>query len=132
MKTYESLDGITIRVGTNAKENYELTESSHAANWWLHVKGWPGSHVVVSYDGDFLPKETKKDAAALAVHYSQASGQKHVTVDLIRVQHVHPLNTHGSVELSKDPIEVSVFINREKPRLNRLEKVVSSVHINPK
>jgi predicted ribosome quality control (RQC) complex YloA/Tae2 family protein len=50
MKTYESLDGITIRVGTNAKENYELVESSHAANWWLHVKGWPGSHVVVSRD----------------------------------------------------------------------------------
>jgi hypothetical protein len=45
---------------------------------------------------------------------------------------VHPLNTHGSVELSRDPIEVLVFINREKPRLDRLEKVVSSVHINPK
>ena len=56
----------------------------------------------------------------MAVHYSQASDKKHVTVDLIRVQHVYPLNTHGSVELSKDPIEVLVFINREKPRLDRL------------
>jgi len=121
MKTHESFDGITIRVGTNAKENYELTESSPAANWWLHVKGWPGSHVVVSYDGDFLPKETKKDAAALAVHYSQASDQKQVIVDLIRVQYVHPLNTHGSVELTRDPTELTVFINKEKSRLDRLK-----------
>ena len=121
MKTHESFDGITIRVGTNAKENYELTESSPAANWWLHVKGWPGSHVIVSYDGDFLPKETKKDAAALAVHYSQASDQKQVIVDLIRVQYVHPLNTHGSVELTRDPTELTVFINKEKSRLDRLK-----------
>jgi hypothetical protein len=78
-------------------------------------------------------KETKKDAAALAVHYSQASGQKQVIVDLIRVQYVHPLNTHGSVELSRDPIEVSVFINREKPRLDRLlKKIISPVHLNLK
>ena len=98
-----------------------LLSRVHAANWWLHVKGWPGSHVVVSYDGDFLPKETKKDAAVLAVHYSQASGQKQVIVDLIRVQYVHPLNTHGSVELTRDPTELTVFINKEKSRLDRLK-----------
>lgn len=122
MKTYESIDGIKIHVGTNANENYELIQSSHEKFWWLHVKGYPGSHVVVKYDGEFLPKETKKDAAALAVWYSQAqaSGKKFVIVDLIRVQYVYPLNTHGSVELSKDPIEVSVNLNGEKSRLDRL------------
>ena len=77
MKTHESFDGITIRVGTNAKENHELTHTSNAAYWWLHVKGWPGSHVVVSYDGDSLPKETKRDAAALAVHHSLWSKDGH-------------------------------------------------------
>lgn len=121
MKTHESFDGITIRVGTNAKENYELTHTSNAAYWWLHVKGWPGSHVVVSYDGDSLPKETKRDAAALAVHHSQASGQKMVVVDLIRLHYVHTLNQNGLVELMSDPTELTVFINKEKPRLDRLK-----------
>ena len=47
MYTYKSLDGIQIKVGQNAKENDDLTFSSYPNEWWMHIDGGPGSHVVI-------------------------------------------------------------------------------------
>ena len=37
MRTFTSFDGITIKVGEDAKDNDILTESSYPKEWWLHV-----------------------------------------------------------------------------------------------
>ena len=124
MKTYISLDGITINVGENAKENDELTMTSDPREWWMHVSGYPGSHVVICYDGDTVPKETKRDAAVLAVHHSKAPLQKMTKVDFVRVDQIYKyVNTqHGQVLIEGDITELTVFMNKEKQRLERLFK----------
>ncbi|AET84651.1 hypothetical protein OLOG_00192 [Ostreococcus lucimarinus virus OlV4] len=88
MKTYISRDGIQIKVGENARENDDLTLSSYPNEWWLHIDGGPGAHVVVCYEEDTIPKETKKDAALLAIHHSKSSSAKMVRVNLVRVDQV--------------------------------------------
>ena len=72
MYEYTSYDSISIKVGQNAKENDELTMTSDPKEWWMHVSGYPGSHVVICYDGETVPKETKRDAAVLAVAVTSA------------------------------------------------------------
>lgn len=122
MKTYESFDSITIRVGDSAKENDELTNTSDPNYWWMHVSGYPGAHVVICYDGELLPKETKRDAALLAVHHSKTPIAKMTWVDMTRVQNVSLTKQHGRVTLNGKIDQLTVFVNREKPRLDRLLK----------
>ena len=120
MKTFFSTDGIKIFVGENAKDNDTLTESAYPKEWWMHVSGHPGSHVVIAYEGDLVPKETKTDAAALAVHYSKARGEKKVKVDLCRVEDVANGKAYGQVYLDGDVVQLTMFPNKEKNRLEKL------------
>ena len=122
MRTYTSLDGITIKVGENAKDNDALTESSYPKEWWLHVADLPGSHVVICHEGDIIPRETKRDAAILAVKHSKANGMSMVPVDLVRVEDVVSAKNHGQVHLTKSAMILTVFPNKEMPRLERLLK----------
>lgn len=125
MYTYNSLDGIKIKVGESAKENDDLTGSSYPNEWWLHVDGGPGAHVVVCHEGDTIPKETKRDAAFLAVHHSKVGNVKMVRVNLTRVDQVikcDRIKNHGQVYLDGEVVRLNVFPNKEKERLDRLLK----------
>jgi predicted ribosome quality control (RQC) complex YloA/Tae2 family protein len=122
MLEYTSQDGIIIKVGQNAKENDHLTASSSPMYWWMHVSGCSGAHVVVCYEGEQLPKETKRDATVLAVHHSQAPDSKMTSVDLTRVEHVLGMRQAGKVRLDGEVSELTVFMRREVARLERLKK----------
>lgn len=124
MKTYESLDGIILRVGESAKENDELTMTSSPNEWWMHVSVCSGSHVVICYEGDVVPKETKRDAAALAVYHSKAPPQKMTKVDFVRVDQISKYvnSHHGEVLIEGSVTQLTVFMNKDKLRLDRLLK----------
>ena len=123
MKTYISRDGIQIKVGENAKENDSLTLSSYPREWWMHVDGGPGSHVIICHEENTIPKETKRDAALLAIHHSKSSSAKVVRVNLVRVDQVikdERIKNHGQVYLDGEVMQLTVFPNKERARLNRL------------
>ena len=125
MKTYTSFDGIKIKVGESAKENDDLTLSSYPNEWWLHTDGGPGSHVVICHEENTIPKETKRDAAFLAAHHSKASNSKMVRVNLVRIEQVikdERIKNHGQVYLDGEVMQLTVFMNKEKSRLDRLLK----------
>lgn len=124
MYEYTSYDSISIKVGQNAKENDQLTMTSNPREWWMHVLGYPGSHVVICYDGETVPKETKRDAAVLAVHHSKAPNAKMTHVDFIRLDQVskYTNTSHGQVSIEGKLSTLVVFMNKEKPRLDRLLK----------
>lgn len=125
MKTYTSFDGIVIKVGENAKENDNLTLSSYPNEWWMHVDGGPGAHVVICHEENTIPKETKRDAAFLAVHHSKPSNAKIVRVNLVRIDQVikdDRIKNHGQVYLGGEVIQLTIFPNKEQSRLNRLTK----------
>jgi len=125
MKTYKSLDGIKIIVGENAKENDEITLSSYPKEWWMHVDGGAGAHVIICHEEDTIPKETKRDAAVLAVHNSKNTYPKMTRVNLVRVEQVvkhERIKNHGQVYLVGSVMQLHVFMNKEKERLNRILK----------
>ena len=122
MIEYRSNSGIAIHVGQSAKENDDLRADADEDWWWFHVTNHPGAHVFAR--ATTLDRETKRDAAVLAVHHSKAPKTMKMTpVDMCRVRHVHkrPGAPHGQVEIENATI-LTVFMNKapEKARLGRL------------
>jgi predicted ribosome quality control (RQC) complex YloA/Tae2 family protein len=128
-RVFKSLDDIDIFVGKTAEENDELSCNPlhrHNNEWWLHVHGYPGSHVVIKCSDDLLPslyKETLKDAAVLAARYSKAHPSGKIVVHYTRCRNVSkPRNVAaGLVHLSGDIREISVSLRNEVSRCERLQ-----------
>lgn len=127
--SYMSVDGISIRVGRQSKDNDEISCNSEYrddADWWMHVANTPGSHVVIRSQDDTLQTtfpETVIDAALLAVVNSKASTSKgRVKVNLTRVRNVSkPVGAKpGLVRLSGEIVSVTVDLRAETRRLQRL------------
>ena len=86
-----SPDGLVILIGRTAADNDVLTFKLAAqTDFWLHVAGESGSHVVVRNPANLerLPRDTKQLAAALAAGYSKARTGGRIAVHLCRVRDV--------------------------------------------
>ena len=75
------IDGFVVYVGKDAKSNDHLTFNISSDNdLWFHVKGVPGSHVVIRVREN-LPTETViKSAAELAKKNSKSAKENSATV----------------------------------------------------
>ena len=75
------IDGFTVYIGRDAKSNDHLTFNvSNPEDMWFHVKGKPGSHVVIKIK-DVLPtKEVIRLVAELAKKNSKSDKSEKVTV----------------------------------------------------
>jgi predicted ribosome quality control (RQC) complex YloA/Tae2 family protein len=86
-----SSDGFVVLVGRTAHDNDVLTfKLASQTDFWFHVAGESGSHVVVrNPDGlERLPRDTQRFAAALAAGYSKARRGGRVAVHVARVRDV--------------------------------------------
>ena len=84
-RRFVSPDGLTVLVGRTAEDNDILTfKLATPRDFWLHVSGDSGSHVIVRNpdNTDRLPRDTERYAAALAAGYSKARHGGKVTVHL--------------------------------------------------
>ncbi len=90
-RTHE-VAGYEVRVGKGAKDNDALTfGAADPRDFWLHVAGYPGSHVVVRNPAGVaeLPREVAERAAELAAWHSKARNARgKVEVHLCRVADV--------------------------------------------
>jgi predicted ribosome quality control (RQC) complex YloA/Tae2 family protein len=129
MLEYISEDDVVIRLGQSAKENDLLTNGSDPKHWWMHASGYPGSHVVVCYDGEELPRNIKRDAAVLAIHHSKTPCSKMSWVDMTRVGNVSSLKQSGLVTLNGEVNQLTIFMRKESDRLERLLKHKNKVYI---
>jgi predicted ribosome quality control (RQC) complex YloA/Tae2 family protein len=80
--------GFEILVGKGDAENDRLTfEVAEPHDWWLHVAGYSGSHVVVRNPEELaeLPRAVLLKAAELAAWHSKARSAGRVEVHVCRV-----------------------------------------------
>jgi predicted ribosome quality control (RQC) complex YloA/Tae2 family protein len=80
-------EGWIARVGRTDEDNDRLTfKLSFPQDWWFHVKGCPGSHVVLHHP-DFTdpPKEFLEQAARLALVHSKAKNAKKAAVSMAKI-----------------------------------------------
>jgi predicted ribosome quality control (RQC) complex YloA/Tae2 family protein len=125
---FETASGLKIWVGKNAADNERLTFSiAKGGDWWLHVKDYPGSHVVIrTLKGQEPDPESLYDAMQLALYYSKAKSQGQGEVCITQRKFVSRFGKGqmGKVQLSKhktvvaklDPARYEQLKNRYKPR----------------
>jgi len=90
-RRFTSPDGWVVLVGRTAADNDVLSiKLASPQDFWFHVAGQPGSHVVVRNPDkeDRLPRETERFAAGLAAGYSSARKGGRVAVHAARCEDV--------------------------------------------
>ena len=106
--TYELPGGWLVLAGKTSEDNDRL--SIHAAepgDWWFHVRGAPGSHVILRARPDAEPdRDTLRAAAAIAAYHSKARGGGTVAVSCTRARYVSkPRGAEtGTVEIRKENV----------------------------
>lgn len=75
------IDGFIIYIGRDAKSNDHLTFNvADKEDIWMHVKGVPGSHVVIRVRENLPTLELIKKAADLAKRNSKADKQEKANI----------------------------------------------------
>ncbi|SHH93026.1 Predicted component of the ribosome quality control (RQC) complex, YloA/Tae2 family, contains fibronectin-binding (FbpA) and DUF814 domains [Sporobacter termitidis DSM 10068] len=86
---FASTSGLTIRAGRNNIQNETLTHRlAYKTDVWLHAQKIPGSHVIVSANGQEPDEAALGEAAAIAAFFSQARESSKVPVDCTLVKYV--------------------------------------------
>lgn len=84
-RTFELPDGHTVRVGRSARENDHLTfDVARPDDLWLHARGMPGAHVILSTSSGAATDAAIEGAARIAAHYSAGRDAGKVPVDVTR------------------------------------------------
>jgi predicted ribosome quality control (RQC) complex YloA/Tae2 family protein len=108
--------GWQVWVGRTDADNDRL--SLHLAkpnDWWFHVRGMPGSHVLLRARPEADPdRDTLKRAAAIAAYHSKARTAGVVAVSCTRVRYVtKPRDAPpGTVQIRK---EIVLKVRPEAP-----------------
>ena len=84
--------GYVVWVGRTGKQNDELTfHTAGKSDLWFHVKGSPGSHVILFSGGEEPSALAYTQAAELAAQHSSLKGTGKVFVDYCPVRYVKKL-----------------------------------------
>ncbi len=100
--------GFRVLVGKTDADNDELSlRVARQDDWWFHVRGLPGSHVVLQApDGVEADRKTLELAASIAAYHSKARAAGVVPVSYTRARFVSkPRGAKaGTVEIRKEAV----------------------------
>ncbi|MBR9985698.1 MAG: DUF814 domain-containing protein [Desulfosarcina sp.] len=100
--------GHRVMAGKTDADNDRLSLKVAGPNdWWFHVRGMPGSHVVLVAAEDRTPdRDTLNQAAAIAAFHSKARGGGVVSVSGTLARHVTKSRgaKPGTVQIRKERI----------------------------
>ena len=106
--TYTLAQGWTILAGRTDADNDQLSlRIARPNDWWFHVRGMPGSHVILQApSGQEPPSAILKQAAAVAAYHSKARNGGVVAVSVTRARFVSkPRGAKpGTVQIRKEKI----------------------------
>ena len=70
------IEGYKVGVGKNEKGNIELLKRAKAKDIWLHMKGIPSTHVIITTDKQNIPMNIIEGAARLCVDFTMFQKDK--------------------------------------------------------
>jgi predicted ribosome quality control (RQC) complex YloA/Tae2 family protein len=105
---YELPGGWVVLAGRSEADNDRLSlKVARPDDWWFHVRGMPGSHVVLQGpEGEEADRPTLERAAAVAAYHSKARTGGVVAVSCTRARFVRkPRGAKpGTVEIRKESV----------------------------
>jgi hypothetical protein len=99
---YLTTRGLSVLVGRGARENHRLTFAvAGPEDFWLHARDVPGAHVILRDPEGRAEAEDVREAAELALFFSDARAQPHADVHVTRRKHVRAARGgHGRVRIA--------------------------------
>ena len=105
---YELSGDWTLLVGATDEDNdYLSLQLAEPEDWWFHVDGVPGSHVLLRAKSHEEPaRETLRQAAAVAAYHSKARHAGMVSVHCTRARYVKKPRgvKSGTVQVSRGKV----------------------------
>ena len=106
--TYTLVGGHRVMAGKTDADNDRLSLNVAGPNdWWFHVRGMPGSHVIlVAAEGRIPDRSILNQAAAVAAYHSKARSGGVVSVSGTLARHVSkPRGAKpGTVQIRKERV----------------------------
>lgn len=100
-------DWVVLAGRTDADNDYLSVKAAKPQDWWFHVRGLAGSHVILRAKPDQEPdRKTLKGAAAVAAYHSKARSGGTVAVSVTRARYVakRPGSKPGTVHIRKESV----------------------------
>ena len=86
---FETSDGHLVLVGRNNRQNDQLTlRTAKKQDIWFHTKNIPGSHVILTAQGESVSQQAIREAAEIAAFHSHGGASSQVPVDFTQVRNV--------------------------------------------
>lgn len=105
---YDLPGGWVVLAGKTDRDNDYLSLKLAAPNdWWFHVRGSPGSHVLLQVESGREPdRSTLRQAAAVAAYHSKARHGGEVPVSYTRARYVSkpPGAKPGTVTIRREKV----------------------------
>jgi predicted ribosome quality control (RQC) complex YloA/Tae2 family protein len=106
VRMFTSVEGASILVGRTGRDNDRLTFNiAGPEDFWLHVQGRPGAHVIIRNPGRLRrpSRNSLEEAAALAAWFSGARSEGQVDVHWTRRKYVRRIRgaPAGTVKLKR-------------------------------
>ncbi|WP_027722178.1 NFACT RNA binding domain-containing protein [Maridesulfovibrio zosterae] len=111
---FVSSDGFLMIRGKNSKANHEiLSKVSSVFDYWFHVQGGPGSHVILKRDhpGQEVPEKTFHEAAALAALKSYRANDSKADVMCALVKDVRKVKGYALGQVAVDNVLRNLHVN---------------------
>lgn len=96
----------SIKIGQNAKENWNLIDDSDPFDLWFHLDDYPSSHVIISQDLNsdpdiFYPNQIISLAADYCKTHSKQKNLSKIKVVYTQIQNLTKGKEIGSVFVSE-------------------------------
>lgn len=120
-----SSDGFLMIRGKNSKANHEiLSKVSSVFDYWFHVQGGPGSHVVLKRDhpGQEVPEQTLREAAVLAALKSYRTNDSKADVMCALVKDVRKVKGWAHGQVAVDSVLQNLHVDIDQSLEEKLAK----------
>ncbi|CCO24976.1 NFACT RNA binding domain-containing protein [Maridesulfovibrio hydrothermalis] len=122
---FVSSDGFLMIRGKNSKANHEiLSKVSSVFDYWFHVQGGPGSHVILKRDhpGQEVPERTFEEAATLAALKSYRCNDSKADVMCALVKDVRKVKGYAHGQVAVDNVLRNLHVNVDQTLEKSLAK----------
>ncbi|WP_415716643.1 NFACT RNA binding domain-containing protein [Maridesulfovibrio sp.] len=120
-----SSDGFLMIRGKNSKANHEiLSKVSSVFDYWFHVQGGPGSHVVLKRDhpSQEVPEQTLREAAVLAALKSYRTNDSKADVMCALVKDVRKVKGWAHGQVAVDCVLQNLHVDIDQSLEDKLAK----------
>ncbi|NMC48272.1 MAG: DUF814 domain-containing protein [Desulfovibrio sp.] len=122
---YTTDDGLTVLRGKNAKANEDLLRKAASPfDYWFHVRGGPGSHVILRRDhpGQEVPRQSLLQAATLAALASFKSEDSRAEVLMAQVRDVRRSKGFAPGQVRVEAVMETLSVTLDRTLENRLRR----------